>query len=511
DQLGTCPNCMVLPLRVGTSFIAEVNRFALATMYATDNGVDVVQEALGTLNKSSLGLDSIKYAYDHGTTVIASAADEAAQHHNWPSSYPYAIVVNSVTHTEDTDPATPTSYLQFNGCTNFSSRITLAIPSVNCSSDATGRSAGMAGLVYSAALNAREQGRLDGNPDCHRVDGSECAITPNEVRQVMASGSWDGVPAADDVNFAQDPATGADTDQGCGGHPIPGCTDPFEPLTASAPRETAPTSYPARKGHDQFYGYGRVHMSRAVSEVEPKSGDSNIPPEVELTSPGWFDMVDPAKPNLSIDGHVWDRGRPYTCKVYVAPGAYPKDTTEPNGDFVELPSGICNGQTRTDPVDGAIASASVADIKALFSPNTGDFTGPEGGASGQTPNPTGNVGRPNDEPYAFVVKVVATTVDQSPEMTGTDRTQAYLHRDQDMIAGFPKLLPGDIEASPVLADLDGDNRNELIVANSDGVVHAWRRDGSELPGWPVHTDEIDAMHDGSPAVSSGAVKPAYGA
>src|SRR5207237_3866552 len=67
---------------------------------------------------------------------------------------------------------------------------------------------------------------------------------------------------------------------------------------------------------------------------------------------------------------------------------------------------------------------------------------------------------------------------------------------------LPKMLPNDIEASPVLADLNGDNRNDLIVANSDGVIHAWQRDGSELPGWPVHTDEIGAMHDDSPAVSS---------
>src|SRR3954453_1538449 len=183
-NIGTCPNCMVMPLRVGTSFVADVNSFALATLYATDNGVDVVQEALGTLNKSRLGLDAIKYAYAHGPTVIASASDEAAQHHNWPSSYPYAIVVNSVTHT-GTDPADD-SYLEFNGCTNFSSRITLAIPSVSCSSDATGRGAGMAGLIYSAALNAKEQGKLDSHPTCRRPDGSACVITPNEVREARA-------------------------------------------------------------------------------------------------------------------------------------------------------------------------------------------------------------------------------------------------------------------------------------------------------------------------------------
>ena len=96
-QLGSCPNCMVVPLRVGDSFIADVNHFAQAALYATDNNVQIVQEALGTLNNSSLARDAVDYAYRHGTTVIASAADEAAQHNNWPSSLPHVILVNSVT------------------------------------------------------------------------------------------------------------------------------------------------------------------------------------------------------------------------------------------------------------------------------------------------------------------------------------------------------------------------------------------------------------------------------
>lgn len=510
-NLGTCPNCMVLPLRVGTSFIADVNRFALATLYATDMGSDVVQEALGTLNKSRLGGDAMKYAYDHGTTVIASAADEAAQHHNWPSSYPYAIVVNSVTHT-DTSPV-DSSYLQFNGCTNFSSRVTLAIPSVSCSSDATGRGAGMAGLIYSAALDAQQQGKLQPATDCKRVDGTSCLITPNEVRQIMASGTLGGVQSSDDVNFAQDPLTGKSTETSCMGQAIPGCTDPFEPISADAPGVTAPVRYPARKGHDQFYGYGRANMARAVSWVDPGSGKAKIPPEVEVTSPNWFQMVDARGSSFQVDGHVYDRGQPYTCVIEIAPGAYPKDTEAPDGDFVRYDSPVCDGKTQhTAAIDGAIANVNVADLKALFPPNAGDFTGAEGGTTGQTPNPTGNVGRPNDEPYAFVVKVIATTVGTTPAdtLTGTDRRQAYLHHDKDLLPGFPKQLPGDVEASPVLADVDGDNRNELIVANSDGWVHAYRRDGSEVPGWPFHTDELPD-HPDQPAFRSGEVQAGYGA
>ena len=96
-ELGACPNCSEIHMRVGDSFVADVNRFAQATLYAVDNDVEVVQEALGTLNNSQLATQAVEYAYDHGVTIIASAADEAAQHNNWPASNPHVILVNSVT------------------------------------------------------------------------------------------------------------------------------------------------------------------------------------------------------------------------------------------------------------------------------------------------------------------------------------------------------------------------------------------------------------------------------
>ena len=95
---------MGIHLRVGDSFIADVNRFGAAVIYATDNDVQVVQEALGTLNNSSLAREAVDYAYRHGVAVMASAADEAAQHNNWPSTLPHTIVANSVT-TNDRVPA----------------------------------------------------------------------------------------------------------------------------------------------------------------------------------------------------------------------------------------------------------------------------------------------------------------------------------------------------------------------------------------------------------------------
>ena len=59
-------------------------------------------------------------------------------------------------------------------------------------------------------------------------------------------------------------------------------------------------------------------------------------------------------------------------------------------------------------------------------------------------------------------------------MTGQDRRQLFLHRDADMLKGFPLEMKGDGDASPVLADLAGNDTNQLIVANSDGWIHAYQ-------------------------------------
>jgi hypothetical protein len=505
-DIGSCPNCMAIHMRVGDSFIADSNRFAQAVIYAADNGVEVVQEALGTLNNSSLSRAAVEYAYNHGVTVIASAADEAAQHHNWPSSLPHVIIVNSIEKYELALTPANRSYLQFNGCTNFSSKITVAIPSVSCSSDATGRGSGMAGLIYSAALNARAAGTLDHHPDCRRTDGSACVITPNEVRQIMASGRIDGTAQADDVNFANQP------EPSCTQARVPTCTDPNlnAPYDSAVPSPLVTTKrYPTRGGHDQIFGYGRVNMNRTVDALV-RSGDATLPPEVEITAPDWYDQVDPGRATFELRGQLNARGRGYSCQVYVAPGSQPNndlDTASTPGDFKRVPSGWCNGDVHTSSFDGVLADIDVQELKAMFPASAGNFDGREPGTGAQTSN-----GRPNTEPYGFTVKVVAQLDQGGIDLQGEDRRNMYLHRDQDMLPGFPRDLGGahgDGESSPIVVDLDGDNRNELVVGGSDGFVHAYRPDGSELPGWPVRGDQPPLHTDGR-AFQSGAVSDNVG-
>ena len=476
-DVGTCPNCMVLPLRVGESFVTDANRFAEAALYATDNGADVIQEALGALNAPQFAQQAIEYAYNHGVPVIASAADEAAEHHNEPGSMADTIVVNSVTKYSSLTSSTP-SYLQLNGCTNFGTRITLSVPSSSCSSEATGKSAGVAGLIISAAENAVAQHHLTRSRDCRRVDGTRCVITPNEVRQLMASGDIGSLAAADaghgqadDVDFAASP------ESSCASR-APSCTDPNRQITFAPDQRGGvvgplPHSqrYPARKGYDEFYGYGRLNAEKAVSAAAA----GTIPPEAEISAPSWFTQVDPGAPSIALRGYVAARTR-YRCEVDVAPGGQPNNAV----DFHRVASAWCNGTTaHTASFRGILAEISMARIKALMPRR--DFAG---NAGAQDTN-----GRPNTMADAFTVRVVVRTA-SSMSMSGEDRRQLFLHRDRDMLAGFPLELHSDGDSSPLLVDLDGDNRNELVVATSDGVIHALRPNGTELPGWPVQTARL---------------------
>ena len=99
----------------------------------------------------------------------------------------------------------------------------------------------------------------------------------------MASGTIDGDPQADDVNFAPQPEPSCSPAAALPAAPTR--TACSAPVAANRPvvgplAETR--SYPARKGFDEFYGYGRVEHGE---RVERRSDAATIPPEAEITSP----------------------------------------------------------------------------------------------------------------------------------------------------------------------------------------------------------------------------------
>ena len=235
------------------------------------------------------------------------------------------------------------------------------------------------------------------------MNGDPCVLSVNEVRQLMASGTVDAVEQVDDINFATQPETA------CHPLPLPGCTDKnrlFTDTTLNRPvvSPLATTkSYPARKGFDEYYGYGRVNMVKAIEAVDA----GTIPPEAEITSPEWYEHVDPdAADGRRCAATCTRAAAPTPAASRWRPGSEPNNgrTTDiPAGDFKLVSSDWCDGSTHTSEFSGALATLDLNDLKSRFPATAGAFNGPE-----PTPGPPNFNGRPNTEPYGFVVRVVVT-------------------------------------------------------------------------------------------------------
>ncbi|MGH8976854.1 MAG: S8 family serine peptidase, partial [Acidimicrobiia bacterium] len=191
-DVGGCPRCRMLPVRVSDSFVADGGRFAAGVLFALDSGADVVQEALGALTNPAQAQAAIDAAYERGVVVVASMADEASKHPNLPASLERTMAVNSVTEKEDLLSGAISGYLALNGCTNFGGHTFVSVPSGSCSSEATGQSAGMVGLLESAARDAG----IAPHPDLARAAGSAAnVLSANEAMQVVRA-------TADDIDFS---------------------------------------------------------------------------------------------------------------------------------------------------------------------------------------------------------------------------------------------------------------------------------------------------------------------
>ncbi|GBD86511.1 FG-GAP repeat protein [bacterium BMS3Abin03] len=88
------------------------------------------------------------------------------------------------------------------------------------------------------------------------------------------------------------------------------------------------------------------------------------------------------------------------------------------------------------------------------------------------------------------------TGDNVPEIVFESYTSIYVwDKDGNLLSGFPFILPGGYTlsySSPVLADVDNDNKREIIfgthnTSNGSGSVYILNDDGSVLPGWPKYT------------------------
>jgi Subtilase family len=476
-EVGACPDCMVMPVRVGESFIAEGNDFARGVLFAVDSGASVLQEALGSLDVTTTAAQAIAYANAHGVPVIASAADEEAEHHNEPGNLPGTIVVNSVTQSPsegsngvNASLDNPPGYLFLNGCTNYGGNVGVSVESASCSSEATGKTGGITGLIESEARNLMRQGKLAAYPGLSSVGGQRVALSPTEVRELIEM-------SADDVDF-QTAVVPSGTDAGT--------TSPEPPDNYAVVSPVPTTRYPTQPGYDMYTGYGRMNAGAIMSWL----AGGTIPPEASLGEMQWFQTYDPASTTVPV---------PVVAAADRTPGTFHWELqygigTQPEpANFYDLAGGSGTGGPAGKAVSTTVdlSPAQLARIAASLPAST---------------NGTGPDGRPDADAPAFTLRLVVT---DAHGLVGMDRRTEYLVHDPTLLtAGIlqpstgPGTAPvtqpatsfgGSVDAAPTLAPIGPGGSDAAIVATADGVIHAYVPSNgglADLPGWPVNTNEL---------------------
>lgn len=415
-DIGVCPNCAVLPLRIGDTFVTDGNRAALGIAYAVQRGAVGINMAVGALTNPDTATAAAAWAREQGVSIVGAAGDENAYHHNFPAMMDGIFYVHSIRPNQDDENNGVYSYLNFFNCNNYGPRITLVADSPACATGAVAITTGVVGLVHSAAKDAG------------------ITLTADEVWQLIVS-------STDDVNL-------------------------------SAEEVAESVTYPSGEGWDPFYGYGRINAARAVERVAA----GEIPPTMDVSSPGWFETVDPAVGSLVIQGYIAaDRSSGFEWVVEYGVGDDPRIWTE-----------LAAGSSATR-IEGALATL---DLSAI------DLSPMEEATRDET------ILERMDRVFAPAVTVRIRVTD-ADGLTGQYQKTFFVHQDPDLVAGFPIDLGSSGESSPVLADLDDDGIFEVIVADSSGRVHAYTGAGVELAGFPLSTEVNHRVHQESPPFADG--------
>jgi Subtilase family/FG-GAP-like repeat/FG-GAP repeat len=508
SNAGVCPLCRFLPLRVGDSFIVDSQAFAKAAIYATDNGARIIQEALGTIDMSRFAQSALDYAWSHGTIVIASMADEDSRHHNMPATSNHTLPVHAITMGGSDESTRATTFLAFNTCSNYGAQNLLSASGEGCSSEATGVLSGITGLVYSEGLASGYGG----------ANGSKPPLTPGEVMQLL-------ITTADDIN-------------------VPASHDPSSPLFYSQP------------GFDQRFGYGRVNANSAVEAVEA----GKIPPDVDIVSPRWFQILYPDQLTapVPIMGTVSAaRANSYDVTVEWAPGVQPLDqdfhvisqltnvssSKVLGGDGSPLASLDVRKIDITHPEDPdsphgenkytitvrvrAVAhyGGAIGDVKAILHRAYYVYNDPDLvagfpidlGASGESSPKLADidgdgvrdivVATADGEIYVYSIKngkpvVLPGFPFKAKKVDGLDGDPS--RPDYRSAPGYgPNGINTDLareafEATPAVADIDGDGKPEIVATTYSGTIYVIESDGSVRPGWPVRLPDVPSCPlDGS--------------
>ncbi len=480
-QIGVCPNCAILPIRVGDTFVVDGTRAGQAIAFATDHGAVVISLAVGALSNPGATTQAAAYAYNNGTLIVGAAGDENAYHHNFPAVLDNAVYVHSIRH-DTSDSSSPAySYMNTWNCNNYGARMTLVAASPACATGAVAVTGGVVGLIHSAAW---EQG---------------LELSSGEVYQLLHQSATDVWLSEEELKISR--------------------------------------AYPSKKGWDAFHGYGRANAGAAVQMV----AEGKIPPAVSIDTPSWFAPLDlGVSPVVEVRGRMSARTHGFKYILEVGFGHEPSRWEEVfSGSGTGAFDGVIAKLDLSDHDFSEIGEATQFEgiLERLERVNQRAFTlrlqvTDDSGLMGEMRKTAFMDGDASTLP-GFPIDM-GTSGESSPvlaDMDGdgvfeiliatADGTVLALHGDGTPVDGWPvgvdpvdglhpdatAFASGAVDmpngdafiATVAVGDIDGDDLPEVVAASGRGGMYAWEMDGSRVSGFPAwaigrEPDEFDRNH-----------------
>lgn len=228
------------------------------------------------------------------------------------------------------------------------------------------------------------------------------------------------------------------------------------------------------------YGYGRPDVAAAMQTIQ----QDRVPPVPDIESPSWYALFDPTRTrSVPIVADLRARrSRSFTWRVQYGIGPDPAEA-----QFHTIAAGRVKGTSKRGVIAHLALDLIPRSVWAAAFKQTADLS--------------------STEQYTVTIRVQMTDARGN---VGEDRRAIDVFHDPSLEPGYPLKLRQGAESQPVLVDLGGHGRLDLVWADENGWVHALDpRTRRELPGWPAHTRALALGMAGTAAARSHSIPRAY--
>jgi hypothetical protein len=544
---GVCPRCMILPVKAGAEALDRTDDLAQAWLFAADSGASVIVSVTADLGYSSFMRQAVDSLWKRGVIMVEASNDFDSTDHQGGMYWPHVLPGNGLVADTAGNPAGAALTTTFRARSNYTSWGTHNMFSVATSGGTTSESTPTVGGVAAllVAWGKDEAAR-------HVISSP---LTNDEVVQVLRATAsdvadpslpWAGKPGWDlQYGYGRPNVWKAMTAVAAGNIPpvawinSPDWYSVYDPTKARSVPVTGHVAAPRSSHYTWTLDFAPGAEPASTAFIPAATGSGTAPFDGAL---GNLDLSKVPQSFWSAAFHLsttktLETNEQYTVTIRLrVTDASGRVGVERRAIAVHHdPSLLPNFPARIG--HGGEGQAALVDLQGtgkldiVFGDADGFVHALDPSTGAELPgwpvhtNPTVVVKSHTDVSpgYEPIVSNVATgDLNHNGSMqvvaTSTTGTTYVFNANGTPASGWPKILNAGVHApaiprpslpftrltirgavaSPVLADLNGDGKLDVIQAAWDGYIHAWNANGSNVLGWPVLVKESDL-----PAVLTG--------